>query len=137
MSDGTGLPLHTEPSAPLGDGDGDGDRVGDGGEPGESVAHRVEDAVLEAAHEVEAGVEKAWHDATTPNRCPICDGDRVPCPNPACPDLGADCPDCHGRQVLCENCDADAWARYRAAIVEQSTLATRVVSAEDNIVGMI
>jgi hypothetical protein len=103
----------------------------------ESALERAEDAVVEAAHDVEAGVEKVWHDATTPNRCPVCDGDRVPCPNPECLDLGADCPDCHGRSVVCENCDAAVWAKYDDEIVAASRLATRVVSAEDNIVGMV
>jgi hypothetical protein len=116
----------------------EGSEVGIGtGEETESAVERVEDAVREVAHDVEAGAEKAWHDVTTPNRCPVCDGDRIPCPNPDCVDLGADCPDCHGRGVVCVNCDAAVWAKYRTEIDEQTRLATRIVSAEDNIVGMV
>jgi hypothetical protein len=103
----------------------------------ESGVEKAEDAVREIAHGLEAGVEKVWRDVTTPNRCPVCDGDRIPCPNPECVDLGADCPDCHGRGVLCESCDAAVWAKYRGDVEDQTRLATRIVSAEDNIVGMI
>lgn len=98
---------------------------------------RAEGDVEDLVERVEKESHKVWHDATTPNRCPVCNGDRVPCPDPRCLELGEKCPTCHGREVICQHCDAEAWAKFAPEIAAQTAVAARIVSAEDNDISMI
>ena len=105
----------------------------------EHVAHTIKEDVEKLEEIIENDVEKVWHKMTyaCPCKTPGCERDCVPCPDPSCVEMGENCPSCHGKIVLCPNCDAKAYEKWEEVIWDATENAIGASSTEDNVASMV